>query len=162
MKKRQSEEDTSEKSTFGKLGVKFDFMRHLDLFGQEYKFTLDREDKFKTKVGAMWSIFAVAFTTLLCIITLKRMFDTRNPTTHSAVTIEMFPPKRDLYKHKYSMAVGAFLDDGQHIPVDQLFRYGTPMLMMMELTLKRIEFGEIGFEVKHFWEFKPCKDIEDT
>lgn len=59
------------------------------------------------------------------------------------------------------MAVGAFLDNGQHIPLDQIFRYGTPMLMVMELTLVKIEEGIVGFDVKHFWQFKPCKDIKD-
>jgi hypothetical protein len=35
------------------------------------------------------------------------------------------------------------------------------MLMVMDFTLKKIENGEVGFDVKHFWQFKPCKDIED-
>jgi hypothetical protein len=71
-------------------------------------------------------------------------------------------PKSNLYDYEYSFALGAFLDNGEIIPPENIFKYGSPIMQVLEMQLEKIETGILTYDSIHKWGFKPCKDMTDT
>ena len=90
-----------------------------------------------------------------------RLITCTNPTINASTRLAEVIPVRHFYDSKYAIAVSGFLDNGQHIDAASIYRYGTPLLLIQELQVDSLETGDVGFEVKHFWQFQPCVDVED-
>lgn len=152
---------TPTKSFFAKILSIFTLFKYLDVFGQHFVLKLDRKSKFQTIPGAIISTIALVLTILFTYISYTNLVDTKNPTVNQSIRVSNKVPVRQLYDSGYAFAVSAFLENGQHIPISQVYRYGTPLLLVQELDVTNILSGAVGFNVIHFWQFKPCVDVVD-
>jgi hypothetical protein len=92
----------------------------------------------------------------------KNQFDTTKPFINQSIITGTNAPISSLYDYQYSFAVGAFLDNGEIIPPDKIFKYGTPIMLVMVMDIEKVETGILNFILKQTWGVKPCNDIKDT
>ena len=108
----------------------FKLFKLLDLFGQKFVLKIDRRSNFVTIQGAILSLIALGLAIAFTFASLTHFFDTENPTINSSTKIDRVFPRRHFYDSKYPVAVSGYLNNGEHIPVADIYRYGTPLLLV--------------------------------
>lgn len=142
----------------GKIGKVFE---PLDIYGQNYTFKHEKNEKYSTTLGGMLSIISIAIIALTTITFLSGYIDTSKPEISLSTKIEERPPKRDLYKLKFTFAVGMFLEPSDLIPVSEVEKYITPLGFVLELNTEEVANAQIKFNSVELIKFKPCTDLED-
>jgi len=67
--------------------TKGSFFKKLDIFGNLFNFTVNREEKFKTNLGAIFSIFTFLVIVVTCILFGKDFYNRTNPKVLSQKTV---------------------------------------------------------------------------
>ena len=139
-------------------------IKKLDFMGSGYNLLVEGNDKYKTKIGGILSIFVVGLSIYLVIQIVRNFFDRSQPKTIISTQVEYQIPKRDLYKQNYPLAFGAYDENNQNILPSELPKYMTGFLEVRELDLSKVgegEGGAVSIKFIKIFNFIPCVDVKD-
>lgn len=139
------------------------WLRKIDIYGEEFEFNYNGEERYKTKVGGVISALAYGFIVYVFLKMIGEVMDKTKPKINSGVQYSKDMPYFNLYDNNIIPIFGISSNRGGPVPVEEVVRYGHFFGFVVKIEYDSLaKLKEIKMTTIEEFQFVPCKNLNDS
>lgn len=136
-------------------------LKKIDIYGEEFEFNYDREERYQTKVGGFLSFLAYCFIIYVFFKLASEVGDSEKPKINSGVQFSKEMPRMDLYNNTIFPVIGFSNGDGP-VKSRDFYKYFFIMGMVMKANYESLsKLSELKVDILQEFHYVECNKISD-